>query len=748
MTILALIGAGSSATGYLAGMITGLEKMSAAEIAALNLELHIFDKSAILGSGAPYDATTTNPEHLLNIHDVSVSMPHLTLSEDPERQRQALIYRNSFSEWLKQEKNQIKILEEFKETFFAKFKAAYKRKFDKDFAQENILNDSFELQVLEKAELEMIHYHQQKFQTYKEKVFAQMLSTSGKNFLPRTLYGFYAKALFEHQLEKLKKLIGEEKIHLHAQTEVSGVVKRDDDRVFCTYAGDEKLLADIVFIGTGLYEEEKDKTQNPNYLHNIWPISNVEKAILKAIKKAKADGKTQAEIAIIGSSLSATDIARTIASFEDEALADGVKLHATMYSRFGQLQTVKGNFSWLISNWCHNFPRALKSTFANYQIDQSEFSFDFSHLTQEDQAQGGQHLNKISENISKIINKIAAENGDGKIYLHQVLTLFLRILQNSYLNALKETQNGQEQERLSAKADYLEELINFIGKNSANYQIIFDKLMERQNPDAFAQLQLDLETAAQGDIGGQYLFEEVFQIFSYLANYRKFLPEDEKLFLSNFHRSLTGRFDAALATEGAQSLIAMHQAGMLDICAIGQSGKINKEQNSITLESGETRACNLLINASGVALTRNIQTPLLQSLIQQNLLHAPEIEVSPECVRNLTERKYGSFALPMLASLQEQEGGFFTQQNPTITRENKFLAENIFHLGAAWGISGSMKEAQNQGAAVIDRLEEKQQKKQTASSALDLATSQPAAQVAQSYFQKMLGRGLTMSSEV
>lgn len=86
----ALIGTGPAGWGYIQGLAS-LAKEGKLDAAQLS-QLHIFERSELLGAGLPYDENIADPEHLLNTLTLSSAFPKrgkdffTWMSEDPANQ--------------------------------------------------------------------------------------------------------------------------------------------------------------------------------------------------------------------------------------------------------------------------------------------------------------------------------------------------------------------------------------------------------------------------------------------------------------------------------------------------------------------------------------------------------------------------------------------------------------------------------------------------------------------------------------
>ncbi len=711
MPTIAIVGSGSSSLGYIDGLIAKLALLPKDQQRQFRLE--IFEKSPIAGSGLPYDKTIASLEHLINIHTVSTSMPAIAFSED-EQEKDDAIKRKAFFKWINNQENKDYIEKEFQKVFFDRFKKAYKRKYG-DFSEDlfegkMIFDEGFEQSEFykinhdEEGFLEMLDYHRKKFATYKSKVEASYKEEKG--FLPRIVYGFYAKALFDYKVAMLAKIIGPENIRIRTSTEVNGIEGVKTPKLRLKY-GQESSEFDNVFIATGLWQEEPQAQEDDKYVSNIWPISNVENALEKAIDSAKKQGKKEARIAIKGTALSAIDVVRTI--FKDGKEVDGVKLKVDMISRNGRLQKVKGNFTWLIQEWTKYFPQALESVFKEYGL---EGQFDFNYRDEKvthDQLNAGTHMAKLSQQIAKITQKIVADNKEKLIkegkepkdvfYMWQAVKLFFQIAQKAYENAAQ-SEEGERKAGLVEKAKYSRFMADFVEKNQNNYKLILDELFRFQDSNPFVQLEKDLAASQIGDTkDGDYIFENIYGLFMENIAFAKYLPKDELIFRKFYSRSFLGPLGAAMPPESAQHFLDLHKENVLDAKSVGYN------QDSL-----RDMGYDLIIDTARNDTHKTTQSELLRSLIEAKVLDSSPITLSkeelsqfdPEYIRG----KYGDEAARNMLKIAKETGENLTFDSNIIDKAN-FSAANspnlTINLGA-WGISAAIRSAKMSSEKLVSEF--------------------------------------------
>jgi uncharacterized NAD(P)/FAD-binding protein YdhS len=354
---IALVGSGSAAIGYLNAV---RKKILQSGGDSKGLKIVVFEKSQIAGTGLPYDRSITAPEHLFNVQTVSSVVPTATLDGEDR------LDRGQFIEWLNKDSTKIYLRSEFEKIFFERFKRAYRRKFgefdDRLFGDKNIFDPAFEESEFYRQNqgkevfVAMFEHHRRKFSSYVEKVERDAKDAYG--FLPRIVYGFYSKALFDYQIEELRKLGVD--VEVRCETEVAAIQKISDAALAIVSKGKHQATEefDHSFVASGLWHEEPSPYKNPNYVHNIWPANNVEELIERALKQAKEQGRDSIKIGILGTSLSAYDMFRTC--FKDGMIVDGVRIEVDMCSRNGRLQKVKDNFNWLGESLTRHMPGAVE----------------------------------------------------------------------------------------------------------------------------------------------------------------------------------------------------------------------------------------------------------------------------------------------------------------------------------------------------------------------------------------------------
>lgn len=735
MTKIALIGSGSSSIGYMRGLIAELSKLTSDQ--RRQYQVRILEKSQIAGSGLPYDKHMVSPEHLFNVHTVSVSVPGVAMSDEPAEQARAIQERDEFFRYINSNKENLK--KEFEEIFFKRFQRAFKRKFgafnEADFQGVDIFSSGFQNTPFYQANqakpgfLEMLDHHQKKFQNYVEKVEENIKNRNG--FLPRIIYGFYSKALFDYHVNKLAGLIGAENITISTQTEVQALKKAEEQQLeldYKTLEMQETQAFDEVFVATGLWQEEPDQEKNPKFIQNIWPVEKVEDAIHAAVANAYLQGRPEIKIGVIGTSLSAIDMTRT--AFEEGEKIDGVKIKVDLLSRNGRFQKVKGSFRWLISEWIKYFPQALEGVFEKYGIPKSEFTFNYNNPNlAQDQANSSKHYNDLSNQLKKVVAKITEQNkakeGKDVLYLWQVLKLFMEISQETLKNVAAKEVDAARRQALLEKLRYYEETAKFVEENKDNYERIIDKLFETQDKDPFIQLRRDLEISTVGDTkDGEYIFENVYGFFIDALDTTKLmpsgervslLPADERIFRKIFSRSLVGQINAGMPPESAEYFLELHKKGILNAKDLGYDAKIERDAAPrVTDSHGNSQTYDLMIDTSRANVKKTTKSPLLKSLLEQGLLSTSPIKAEDLDVEYIhskaAQTKYGKYLAEIHKTKQQgsAEGEIVFDDN--VIDKSNFSPKNqpnlTIHLGV-WGINGSMNSAKTAAESMVKRNEAK-----------------------------------------
>lgn len=647
-----VVGSGSAIIGFLYGLG---QKIKKGEISPPFPRITIFEKSAIAGSGLPYDASMTSPEHLFNVHIQSGSI--LPIIPDSDELRAD---RDGFINWLQKEETKKYLRSEFEKIFFERFKRAYKIKFGNDYKGKNIfgITEEEEKENSQSQDVkiaEMISFHRGKFNSYVEKIEKDAKNQYG--FLPRIVYGFYSKALFDYQVRELEKLGVQ--VVVRTETEVTSIAQGNDERVLLHTQSAKKrdevigeqgyVFVDNIFMASGLWQEEKSPYKNPNYVHNIWPADKVEELIEAAIKKAKEEHRDSIHIAIKGTSLSAVDMMRTC--FKDGTVVDGVKIYVDMCSRGGRFQAIKGNFRWLNEEVQQYMPQALERVFANRRLKGFKKTEPFERKA---------FFGDLITNITTLLNtELQKDNNNPKqIHLWQVLDLFLEILQAAY-----------ECNNLTDKAEQIEDLRNQVIANKENYQatILLMKSLQKENP--FEQLEEDLKSAKDGDKNqnGNYIFQHIFDMFDYSASYVKNLPADEKMFLKHFGREFMGPFSAAMPAESGEDILDKAGSDNLKVRALGRKAKFDiphEGQMKIIDSAGKSKDYDIIINAGGVKISKDTSSTLYKSVNSpefESKLDPEKIEMQEKELKEmqgiLTEKYGAEYAEDMLGNIIETEDG-------------------------------------------------------------------------------------------
>jgi hypothetical protein len=605
----AIIGSGPSSLGSMDGIIDSLEealregKITTDEIREWKVD--IFERSANVGYGGPYDPAMTGVEHLFNGRNVSAF--HIGGKE-------------VFFNWLQEPANQEKIDHKFREIFCSRFEEKFKLFFPSEnynpeaFNGKNIFSEGFkeESEYLrlcealgEKFENLCTHYSKD----YDDIKSRYLRFASKSEFPPRVAYGIYLNCLFEERLQRLGLIIGEENIVVHACTNVVGL-DRDSNLLFRkTDAPDaqepEGKKFDIVSAGTGRWQPDLEQTETDRYIANAWPISRVEQQIADLIKRAKDEGKSKVKFAIEGSSLTAVDMSKTIlhncgmGRFEENGdklrfLKNedlGIDVEVDMVSRNGMMSLVRGSFSWMPEQLGRYYIDAIKKVAQDKGIDFSEFD-EVKFSPENNQVQRSQ----IRQMNFKLLEEYAKQNG-GQIRLWQIFDSLLEICGAAYEEVEKIHRGGDRNEKaeiLKQKADTMKDFATFVRKNRENYSEIIDLYSKQRASDAFRSLQADLDDVMIGDIGGDSVFEAVNKHFVGSVYERfidsvadsdalKLLPEERML--CKKYESVYMCFDAPMPPESAKEMIALHEAGVLNSIAIGYD--VRREESEAAIGWGD-----------------------------------------------------------------------------------------------------------------------------------------------------------------
>jgi hypothetical protein len=384
MPKIALVGTGPAGLGFLKGFLEGgienskgeFEQKFAtlAEEEAKNLEIHVFEKSLLMGAGLPYDESMTDPEHLLNI---ATNTSYINR-----------FYQPKFHEWAKENQDKIK----------EKFQRIYDQR----------LAEKIEKFPNKKEELEE---HYKKIWQNIEKRYLNL--ENGLNFHPRIIYGIYGMEIFENFIEKLREKGFN--IVLHPDTEVTFL--NDSLNLGFEQEGVEtkSIKFDQVVIASGKWQNP-GRIESDRYLAEISPAEEMREKIEKMIAEEKAKGNKKIRIAVEGASLSAVDVVKTI-------FRDGV---ATEEEAKQELEEESKS------------QRNKKLKFTSLNLDDVEITVDvvsregifrgiranYGFLAKEDLPENCQLTQKKIDELSKDEN--------GKIHLWQVVSLAISSIENSY----------------------------------------------------------------------------------------------------------------------------------------------------------------------------------------------------------------------------------------------------------------------------------------------------------------------------
>jgi uncharacterized NAD(P)/FAD-binding protein YdhS len=534
------------------------------------LEVHIFDKSSVLGAGLPYDYSIADPEHSLNVQAVSGAIP----SDD-------------FLKWIKKNKDEIEKI--FKEIFI-------KRKEEKFMQRvKSILGGDFDDQKVVEYKTQFAdldgnitgHYDKIWMSFQNRLLFAVDGGKieDGKRFYPRTLYGYYSVGIFDEKIKELEKVA---KVVLHSSSEVLSITKQSEILSLTFEEKGERKEEEFsnYFVATGMREYIKKSDLGDGYIDDIWEKSDGENIVKKAITRLIDAGQKEIKIAIQGAGLSTIDMLKTIfhdgileekngvLTFTPDAGGD-VKISVDILSRSGLLPQVRGKF-----DETENQNRCYKT-----------------HIDGMNRAISG----KISEKPN--------------IRLYEVVGIFIRALIDIYEDPLVPNAEGQNYDA-SKKAAI--EFLDFIEKNKAEKNInelMIKKFMEMRNQDEFLELESSLDRACLRLEPTEVPYQNLLLNLS--SKYKEKLTDDDEKFLKSCGRIMQV-YLTPMPPQSARDLLAMHRSGVLHSVYLGgdSSPKLCDDGKIKFIDKGgEEKKYDLALNCTGERLNvEESQSPLYQSI--------------------------------------------------------------------------------------------------------------------------------------
>lgn len=308
---ISLIGSGSTAIGFLLETLSLINSAQIDEKQAKDLVVNIFEESALLGAGAPYDLTKTGFQLITNIRNNSGTLPKSGAD---------------YLQWLEENRD-----------FIGKV-------FDKIFAQRLAAKIA---KAPEKEDL-FCQSYAAIAKNFKEKYLN--LDDSAKTYHPRILYGIYRVALFEKVVEELRArgvVINE-----YGKSKVAGFQQGADGKFQLKIESpDEAPFAETDFVlFAGGMVEKAPQLVHANFLSSQFPEENLRAQLEKLVEEAKKTNKKEIKLGILGSSLSAIDAVRTIYyekifQGQPDFEIDGIKIKIDLISRDGRLPKVRAAYA-------------------------------------------------------------------------------------------------------------------------------------------------------------------------------------------------------------------------------------------------------------------------------------------------------------------------------------------------------------------------------------------------------------------
>jgi len=614
-----------------------------------DIELHVFEKSSLLGAGTPYDPNVNDPEHLLNVRAGSVFMPE-----------------RDFLKWIEENSHAGGIIEQtLHDVLTARLTKKFRALFDVEF-DEGAEYSGAQLALKQTRDTSM-----KKLMGYCRNLEESL------RYHQRILVGIYHAAIFEQNLKRLEE--NGVKVVRHPATEVVAI-SPDAKLGFVEDSIKHELTFDEVVLASGSWSENPQlEGDSAKRYVKLYPVTKLHDKLFQLIADAKASGKKEISIAVEGSGLSAIDAVRTL--FHDQidekgnfiGSIDGVTIHVDIVSRGGQLQKVKGHFS--------GSAREVAQVWGD----------NGKPLDHERPAQ------VIQDKIDAL-----PKDKSGHIHLWQIFELFSQTLLAVYLKA------GN-----TARADEFAQLLNFIEQNRENYVLIaekfFEKLSGTNHADPFITLERDLHAAEKGDVADgtrDLLWQMVYQPFDMLAIAAK-LPADERIFRLEMMRRFHSIHAEGMPPQSAREMLTLHRAGVLDVVAIGHNAsEKTADETGITISG---KKYDMVVNTTGHGHDiRQHPAPLFQSMIEQDMI---SFSSSPVCkidqletyVKNLM-RKIGKEAAARIVSHLEARNGVMFYCRGEIRLDNRHpvaadekVAEKISIISG-----GGIHTLHTKGAAVAE----------------------------------------------
>ena len=645
MPKIALIGSGPAGIGFLNNLLEQLESENLTtkqKWGLRNSEIHIFEKSLLMGAGLPYDQSMTDPEHLLNI---------------PTNTSYINRFTPGFHEWAST--NQEVIKNRFKQIYDQRLADKIKKFPDKE---------------------PELREHYRKMWHSVETRYLDL--GKGLAFHPRIIYGAYQMEIFEAAFIKLR-----EKgitIILHPGTEATSLSENADKSLNLGFEQEgvatKPIRCDQVVIASGKWHNP-GRIKSNRYLAEIWPAEKMREKLSQVIEEETDKENEAIKIAVEGASLTAVDAVKTIfcdgrfEEIEDEEETKENLEEESKSQKNKKLKFAPFSFSSLIT------------------VDMMSREGIFRGVNAENR--GYLKMANLPENCritQEMINNLPRDEND-KIHLWQVADLVISTMENSY-RFFKEEEKAQK----------AAEIKNFIIENKNNYAAIAERLFSMRNNNSFQQLEEDIKMAENGDVVDGYLvWQELLYRLEDSTSYVNHLPDEEKIFRNNMN-TFWSIFSAPMPLESAKEMLALHKAGVLDIMAIGHEAAATIKENGKV--SFGNREYDLVINAAGLgAKLEENPSPLYKSMCENQLVlparmqffcREDDFEQKKKEIMEKFGDEYGERIMSRL--VPDEEGQIFYRQGEmnlqnmrAIDENENFLNPNLIIAPQTTGISSAMR---------------------------------------------------------
>jgi uncharacterized NAD(P)/FAD-binding protein YdhS len=643
---LAIIGGGQVA----AGIVNRLAKQAG------NLPIDsiaVFDKYKGIGAGMPYDPQATDPEHLINITSFAVS---------PE-----------FVLWINQNQSDLR---------------KFVGKIIDSRMEEKISKINEDQSLTEAKKEEKTQGAKESYKAIKQSLAKRYLDLNvGCTYHPRVLFGLYSMARFNQSVEALRQ--AGIRVDLYPGTEVTDLEKIGES----TRLGfvdpqtnlPKSISSDSVVIATGRWRAGSS-LKSEKSISDVWPIDDFREKLSEIINTETAkreqigDSNREIKIAVQGASLTAFDAVKTV--FRNGIFinnADGEltfaphprdrEITVDLVSRSGLMPRTQGKKGWI-----------------NYQKD--TLNSDFPQGIEIDQS---------------MIEQLATEQ-NGKIRLWQVMLMTARALEIGYLTEnetakakevrdfekliLANVKKGSAGEQMledpqidnlfaDTKGSALSQLRQFqamfgLELDGTNYQNIDKEFKNRfLETESIDQLKSSLRLAKSGDVPSGYLMsKDVCDQIDNLSLTPFLTPEESGYFLKNVLRTLNAFTGGSISMTGAEELIAMHQAGVVNFVSLGSRSSEPREENGkivIADSDGEKMTYDAIISATGydTNIFRNT-SPMIQSMLRRGYFKIDRQEFASnqedfeEKTKDL-EARFGKEGAKNILSLtsRNDDGGYY-----------------------------------------------------------------------------------------